>query len=188
MPLRQVLQKLSRPYAACSRRSTQYVHDATPNPQVSTPFRKLQGIEPLTSALFQSEMPNTSSLMYCNCGRSFKDSQALMQHTRDSRRHSATPVTPNPHEILPLPGEETAASTGQGTGCRAGGKESKKSDKTRHSKNHRVLWSSPGDFECYYYWPPRSDYCDYSICDKDCGWCGHCMDHVDIIDDSDIDI
>lgn len=165
-----------------------------PIPRLVSPSASSR-LNPYTSASFQSEMPNTSSLMYCNCGRSFKDSQALMQHTRDSRRHSATPATPNPHDILPLPGKETAAGTGQGTRCRAEGKESKKSDKTRRSESlvsagsaesHRVLLLSPGDFECYHYWPLRSDYCDYSICDKECGWCGHCMDHAHIIDDDDI--
>jgi hypothetical protein len=33
------------------------------------------------------KMSNTTSLVSCQCGKSFKTSQALMQHTRDSPRH-----------------------------------------------------------------------------------------------------
>ena len=48
-------------------------------------------------------MANTGDLVFCPCGKSFKDSQALMQHTRDSARHLQrtmpgpliTPAAPN---------------------------------------------------------------------------------------------
>jgi hypothetical protein len=61
-----------------------------------------------------------------------------------------------------------ARSTGQDTRNRVGVKLSKKSNKTRQS--YRVR-SSSGDR-----YSDVGD--DHSLCDKDCGWCGHCADNV----------
>jgi hypothetical protein len=57
---------------------------------------------------------------------------------------------------------------GQDTANMVGGKRRKRG-KTRQSYQ---VFSSSGD---YY-----SDVGDnHSLCDKDCGWCGHCADYVD---------
>lgn len=78
------------------------------------------------------------------------------------------------NDDLPAPGEATALmnrpvafSRGIGLGQEVEYTEQRK-NKARQS--HRV-WSSSGD--CY------SDVGDdHSLCDKDCGWCGHCADTV----------
>jgi hypothetical protein len=53
-------------------------------------------------------MSNSTSLVSCHCGKSFKDSQALTQHTHDSPRHrqSTLPLPPVPGDKSILESQE----------------------------------------------------------------------------------
>jgi len=109
---------------------------------------------------------------------------------RNCRRDSSSPqlVEENGlrHRPVTFIGAGVATGLGQGTGNKAGGKakKKKKSKKTRQSYG---VYSSGTETRRSYgmysegtglYYSDVGD--NHALCDKDCGWCGHCMDNVDI--------
>lgn len=102
----------------------------------------------------------------CGCGRVFQTEEALQQHKRDSPSHAQEGTTGDTESLWRKP--VTFVGAGNKTGGK--GREKKKSKTSMASGSYRV-WSASG--ECY------SDVgYDHSLCDKDCGWCGHCAESV----------
>jgi hypothetical protein len=114
----------------------------------------------------------------------------INSQVRNCRRDS---ISPHPVEenglrhrpVTFIAGGVLTTVTGQETRNNAGSKsKKKKSKKTRQSyganstgketrRSYRVWSDGTGRY--------HSDVGDnHALCDKDCGWCGHCMDNVDI--------
>jgi len=164
-------------------------------------------------------MANIPAGVKCPCGKLVKDEDGLMQHTRDSPRHRKLEVaciadenkashqipdegvvrncrrdsiSPHPveenglrHRPVTFIGAGVTTGVEQETGNKAGGTAKKKeSKKTRQSygayssgtetrRSYRIWSDGTGQY--------HSDVGDnHALCDKDCGWCGYCMDNVDI--------
>jgi len=117
----------------------------------------------------------------CTCNRRFKTNDAMLQHQRDSPRHteSSTPQVPqrtlNPQELLQrlsLQDEETDH-------CFipfSGGEQTKK---RKTGKGNIQQMGLGGDWKIYPNTGQMMNFLedqDWALCDKDCGWCGHCND------------
>jgi hypothetical protein len=48
-----------------------------------------------------------------------------------------------------------------------------------HPRPARIWYKSDSQPYMDSYWHDDEDL-DYSVCDKDCGWCGRCADYLDI--------
>ncbi|EED14306.1 hypothetical protein TSTA_105180 [Talaromyces stipitatus ATCC 10500] len=148
----------------------------------------------LLSALVISSIPYNMAIaknIRCKCGKRFATVEAMTQHTSDSPLHAqerAQPaadrdtgnetsthnpsITDNKSQSSTLhwtkePIAFVKAGANQPTkSWRKGGKAQRNGSNSYHSgSSYGEDYSDIGD--------------NHALCDKDCGWCGHCADYVD---------
>ncbi|KAH7042707.1 hypothetical protein B0J12DRAFT_673859 [Macrophomina phaseolina] len=100
--------------------------------------------------------PDTGTVR-CSCNMVFENAAALADHQSNSTIHNGSQVK----------GSRKSRGKSKKSGGGAAGVAS-------HSYGYT--------YDPYSYGTGYGGCEDYSICDKDCGWCGHCMDGVDLDD------
>ncbi|EKG18806.1 Zinc finger C2H2-type protein [Macrophomina phaseolina MS6] len=100
--------------------------------------------------------PDTGTVR-CSCNMVFKNAAALADHQSNSTIHKGSQAK----------GSKKSRGKSKKSGGGAAGVAS-------HSYGYT--------HDPYSYGTGYGGCEDYSICDKDCGWCGHCMDGVDLDD------
>ncbi|KAK0663230.1 hypothetical protein DIS24_g1369 [Lasiodiplodia hormozganensis] len=142
----------------------------------------------------------------CSCGKTLKDANALRNHQRQSAKHRSSPETAagdsgskqkqtstiNP--IFANQAAETSALPSSSSAKKAKPPKPKyRSQRDRPGRSGGGGGGGPGGSSSsgygytsgnfgygYGYGYGFGDGYDWGLCDKDCGWCGHCMDGVDI--------
>ncbi|KAH7243988.1 hypothetical protein B0J15DRAFT_501491 [Fusarium solani] len=155
-------------------------------------------------ALDENTLPQTASqrleqqaILKCSCGKRFKAQAHMDQHQRDSPMHrgptesGATASTLDQQTFNPLPEGHPALDLSRHampikmiatpfmsrTGTKVDQSEARQ--KQRSSRHFELafqgaeLWSGSGNW-----YQDVGD--DHGLCDKDCGWCGHCADEARI--------
>ncbi|KAM0263426.1 hypothetical protein ACHAQJ_001282 [Trichoderma viride] len=122
--------------------------------------------------------PALDERLTCSCGSVFNTVQALQQHERDSPLHGGGASNgQRVNDALPSAGSPSLwqrpipfvrAGTEAKNTKRARGSKSK----TGSTSGNRGIWSDSGTW-----YPDVGD--NHALCDKDCGWCGHCAEGVD---------
>lgn len=145
----------------------------------------------------------------CSCGKTLKDANALRNHQRQSARHKPSSKTAEsaPGDSGSKQ-KQTSAADPVSTNRAAESNDVPSSSSAKKAKplkpKHRSQRGRPGrsgggggggsggssssgygyasgNFGYDYgYGYGFGDGNDWGLCDKDCGWCGHCMDGVDI--------
>lgn len=107
----------------------------------------------------------------------------------------ATTATVKNRQLKPLATEANPQGTtnpGSAQGASTKGKQKKKKKQTAVPRSQQNGLPSPPDYLFFGFQEsavPRNyksetswslDDADYSVCDKDCGWCGHCIYEVDV--------
>ncbi|KAL6859279.1 hypothetical protein J3F83DRAFT_749614 [Trichoderma novae-zelandiae] len=137
--------------------------------------------------------PALDNQMRCSCGRGFKTKRALEQHKRDSPLHvgkapiaqtgkTASTTRENIKEGSEMK-KHSANPSGSTTDNSGPRRDRKHHDEGRASEDQQADCSPDPDERNFGAW--SSSYIwygdvgdDHSLCDKDCGWCGHCSDGV----------
>jgi len=138
----------------------------------------------------------------CTCSKRFNSDNAMLQHQRDSLRHVAAPQAPEQilcldqrdqeanYSFIPLAGGRTTTSLTMSSNIHiseqaiakksfiAEGLKPKKK-KARKETSQKIGQGSYSSSEIN----PNTGQImnlledqDWALCDKDCGWCGHCAE------------
>ncbi|KAB2576701.1 hypothetical protein DBV05_g4761 [Lasiodiplodia theobromae] len=146
----------------------------------------------------------------CSCGKTLKDAKGLRNHQRQSAKHRSSPETAagdsgskqkQTSTTNPISANQAAETNALPSSSSA--KKAKPPKPKYHSQRDRPGRSGGGggggggggsggsSSSGYGYTSGNFGYgygygygfgggYDWGLCDKDCGWCGHCMDGVDI--------
>ncbi|KAH0499580.1 hypothetical protein TgHK011_006761 [Trichoderma gracile] len=134
----------------------------------------------------------------CSCGRNFVSAHALQQHRRDSPLHEGEALMAQTGETSSAAREShvnepnklfVRSSDSTADQSRTSPDKEQNSDgrarKNQQAKyTYRSAYSPRPDIRSHGVWSSHDIWYsdvgdDHSLCDKDCGWCGHCADGYD---------